>query len=334
MTTSRDPRTEAAMLLPNGHEARVLEPSPPAELDPEYFADDPTDPSGATGTLVTPIPGEGMAWRELAARDDRIAGYAAEHWLDGERRLTALPDGYDATRRSLHQIAFFAVAPKRFAANGKLGLRYTHHGFGTPFFQGSDGDEQVRIEGDLLVHQTAGEVRTERITTLDAATRFLGLEYSESWFEAFHDPLEPVGADTPLTVDPTVTEAIGAWFGFATHVFERARRTSGARDVSRVQLWPEHFDPAFEMGSADDEARASYGASPGDDAQPEPYLYVAAWGEIDRNDPFWNDSTFNGASLTYRDLLDADDPYATALEFIQEGHRRLTNDIGSVPLRC
>lgn len=326
MTTSRDPRTRAAALLPPGHEARVLEPSAPADVDPRYFADDPTDPSEATGTLVTPIPGEGVTWAELAERDDRIATYAADHWLDGKRRPAEVPDSYDAARRTLHQVAFFAVAPKRYAANGKLGLRYTHRGFGTPFFEGPDGDEQVRVEGDLLVHQTPDGIRTEPITTLEAATRFLGLEYQETWFEGFHDPLEPVGADTPLEVDPAAAEAIGAWFGFATHVLERARRTPGARDVSRVQLWPEHFDPAFEMGSADDGARASYGASAGDDAHPEPYLYIAAWGEISRSDPFWNDSTFNGASLSYRQLLDADEPYATALEFIREGHRRLTGN--------
>jgi hypothetical protein len=273
--------------------------------------------------VVTPIPGEGATWAELATADIRLATYAADHWLDGVRRLDQLPDGYDAGRRALHQIAFFVVAPKRHAANGKLGLRYTHRGFGTPFFQGPDGDEQVRVEGDLLVHQTAGAVRTEAITTLDAATRFLGLDYRETWFEGFHDPPDPVDPETSLEVDPAVTDALGAWFGFATHVLERSRRTPGANDVSRVQLWPEHLDPAFEMGSAADGARASYGASAGDGAHSEPYLYIAAWEEIDRPDPFWNDSTFNGASLDFSRLLQADDPYATALAFVHEGHRKL-----------
>ncbi len=93
--------------------------------------------------------------------------------------------------------------------------------------------------------------------------------------------------------------------------------------MSRVQLWPEHFDPAFEMGSSADDSTASYGASAGDSAHPEPYLYIAAWGSIDRSDRFWNDSTFNGASLGYRTLLEADDPYATALAFVEKGHRKL-----------
>jgi hypothetical protein len=51
---------------------------------------------------------------------------------------------------------------------------------------------------------------------------------------------------------------------------------------------------------------------------------VAAWGTIDRSDHYWNDPTFNGASLSYRDLLDAEDPYSTAITFYQDAHRRLT----------
>ncbi len=218
-----------------------------------------------------------------------------------------------------------AVAPKRYAANGKLGLRYTHRGFGTPFFQSPDGaDEQVRVENDLLVHQIADTVSTEAITTVGDAARFLGLEYRDVWFDDFHDPLDPIGPDTALTVEPQVADAIGAWFGFATHVLERARRTPGATEVSRVQLWPEHYDPAFEMGSSEDDARASYGASAGDSVHPEPYLYIAAWGSIDRSDPFWNDTTFNGASLAYRALVESDDPYKTAVAFMHEGHRKLS----------
>lgn len=133
-----------------------------------------------------------------------------------------------------------------------------------------------------------------------------------------------MGPDTGLTVDPAVTEAIGDWSGFATSVLEEARRPPAAEEVSRVQLWPEHFDLAFEMGSNERGHRASYGASPGDDAHPEPYLYVAAWGDIDRSDHYWNDTTFNGASLPYRQLLAAGDQRATALTFLRQGFERLT----------
>jgi len=318
---ARNARQEATALLPSGHEARVLEPSPPANTDPAWYADDPTDPADASGTIVTPIPGEGVTWTELVADHPGVTEYAADHWLGCYRRLEELPAGYDPGRRSLHQLAFFTVAPKRFAATNKLALRYTHGGFGTPFF---DDDEQVRVEGDLLVHQQGSRVRSTPITTLEAATRFLGITYRDVWFDDFHDPLGPVGANTDLTVDPVVTAAIGDWFGFATSVLEEARRTPGAEEVGRVQLWPEHFDSAFEMGSPDRGRRAGYGASPGDDAHSEPYLYVAAWGEIDRSDPYWNDPTFNGAGLSYRDLLVADDQRGAALAFFRQGYDRMT----------
>jgi hypothetical protein len=322
MTTSaRNARAEATALLPAGHEARVLEPSPPANPDPDWFADDPTDPDGATSTVVNPIPGDGVLWTEAASDHPELADYAAQHWLGPYRRLTEVPAGYQQTRDALHQVAFFAVAPKRFAETGKLGLRYTRGGFGTPFY---GADEQVRIEGDHLIHQKADRATAFAISTLRAATEFLSIPYRDEWFVDFHDPLTPIGPDEHLSVDPAAAAALGDWFGFATSVLEEARRSPGAEEVSRVQLWPEHFDPAFEMGSYDKGQRASYGASPGDEAHPEPYLYVAAWSEIDRSNDFWNDETFNGASLAYQELLSADDQRETALAFIQEGVRLLT----------
>ena len=318
---ARNARDEATALLPAGHEARVLEPSPPANTDPDWYADDPTGSTDGTGTIVTPIPGEGTTWTDLAAGHADLAAYAADHWLGSYRRLAELPAGYGAGRDALHQLAFFAIAPKRHGATGKLGLRYTYGGFGTPFF---GADEQIRVESNLLVHQEGDQIRSTPITTLEAACHNLGIRYRDVWYEGFHDPLSPVGASTELSVLPAVTAAIGDWFGFGTSVLEQGRRTPKAVEVSRVQLWPEHFDLSFEMGSYDEGQRASYGASPGDDAHPEPYLYVAAWGEIDRSDPYWNDPAFNGASLPYRELLAADDQGGTALAFLRDGHERLT----------
>lgn len=329
MINARDPRQDATALLPPGSIGLVLEPSPPANVDPAWFADDPTEPPKAD-EVVTPIPGEGRTWAELAGLDAEIAQFAASHWLDGSRRLEPLPPHFGEVRDALHQLAFFAVAPRRFAATGKLGLRYTHRGFGTPFFRGVDGaHEQVRVEGDTLVIQEGGGLVTETISTIGSACRILGLDYRERWFEGFHDPPEPVGPDHPLRVDPSVTASIGDWFGFASHVLECARRTPDAADVTRVQLWPEHFDLAFEMGSADRGQRAGYGASPGDAAHLAPYLYVVAWEPVDRSDPYWNDLTINGASLPHGTLLAAEDPYGMALRFLRGGFDRLTS---AVPL--
>ena len=318
MNSLRNPRAEATSLLPPGHEARVLEPSPPANTDPTWLADDPTDPGNATGTVVTPIPGEGVTWEELGRADPSLADYARSHWLGPFRRLNPLPPGFDSTRRTLHQVAYFVVAPARHAANGKIGLRYTHRGFGTPFFGGS---RQLRVEDGVIVSQKE-VVDSLPITTLSHACEVFDLPYRETWFEkGFKDPPTPIGPDESLGVDEESATAIGEWFGFGASVLEQARRTAGAVEVSRVQLWPEHFDLAIEMGLPT--SKASYGASPGDDHHPEPYLYISAWGAVDRSNAFWNDKHFNGASLPYRQLLEAEDQRATALAFLAEGHRIL-----------
>lgn len=318
---ARDPRAEAQALLPDGYEARVLEPSPPANTDPDWYADDPTDPEGAAGKVVTPIAADGTTWDEVFGDNPDAASFLSDRWLGSFRRLQPIPEGYRTTREGLHQVAFFAIAPKRYEANGKMGLRYTHQGFGTPFF---GDDEQVRVEGDLLVYQKGGDVTSTPLTTVGEACDHLDIPYREVWFEDFHDPLTPVGGEEGLQIDPKAALAIGDWFGFATLVLESARRTPGAEDVTRVQLWPEHFDPAFEMGSHEKGHRASFGASPGDEANPEPYLYVAAWEEIDRSDPFWNDASFNGASLSYQELLDSKNQIETAVDFLKQGHETLT----------
>lgn len=315
----RDPRAEADALLPDGYQARVLEPSPPPNRDPDWYADDPTDPGGAN-PVVTPIEGEGITWDEMIDEHPKLAEFASDHWLGDHRRLQALPQGYDRTRRALHQVAFFAVAPKRYEFTGKLGLRYTHGGFGTPFF---GDDEQVRVDGSLLIHQMGDVVSSTGLTTPGEACEFLGIPYRDTWFEDFHDPLAPAGENSPLDITETAAASIADWFGFATLTLERARRIPGAEEVTRVQLWPEHFDLAFEMGANEKGQRASYGASPGDDAHPEPYLYVASWGEINRDDPYWNDNTFNGASLSYQEILESDDQLKTALAFIRRGFDQL-----------
>ena len=43
---ARDPRSEAQRLLEGGLVARVLEPSPPAVVEPEWLADDPVQDGG------------------------------------------------------------------------------------------------------------------------------------------------------------------------------------------------------------------------------------------------------------------------------------------------
>ena len=313
----RNPRSEATALLPPGYEARVLEPSPPASADREWFADDPTAPGSTTATLVTPIANDGTTWDEMATSYPGLAGFVSAHWLGLYKRLEAVESTFQSTRRALHQLAFYAMAPARHTVTGKMGLRYTHGGFGTPFF---GADEQVRFENGYIVRQT-DRVASRPVTTLADAVEVCGIPYRRVWFDGFKDTLDPIDANARLDIDSASVASIAEWFGFGTSVLEQLRRTPGALEVSRVQLWPEHFDLAIEMGPG--ETRASYGASPGDDHHLEPYLYVSAEQSIDRSNPFWNDSAFNGASLPYRALLEAEDQHLAALSFFDEGHRIL-----------
>lgn len=318
----RNSRAEADSLLSGGHRARVLEPSPPARTDPEAGADDPTDPSMAEGPVVTPIPGEGISWDSLAEARPELEGFVAANWLGERGRLRPLPERFAATRDSLHQFAFFALAPKRFAATRRMGLRYTRGGFGTPFF---GADEQVRVEGDLLVHQRGESLRWQPLGSVGEACRFLDLPYRPIWYADFRDPLEPAPPATTLEVEAESVDALGEWFGFATLVLERLRRLGGSGMASRVQIWPEHFDAAIEVGPAGAPPSASCGASPGDAAHPEPYLYVAPWGPVDPAEPYWNDPAFGGASLAYGRLCEAVDPVGLAAGFFRKGLERLSS---------
>ena len=50
---------------------------------------------------------------------------------------------------------------------------------------------------------------------------------------------------------------------------------------------------------------------------------MAAWGDVDRSDPFWNETSFNGASLSFSDLASTDDHYGAAVAFLLGGCARL-----------
>lgn len=180
------------------------------------------------------------------------------------------------------------------------------------------------MEGALLVHEGPRGIASQTITTVRAAAEFFGRDYEAVWFEDFHDPLSPIDPDTVLDVDDDASRVLGQWFEFGFSVLERLRDHGAEGDhPSEVQLWPEHFDPATELGDPDLGHRASFGASPGDGGHPMPYVYVAPWGAVD-DDPFWNDSQFKGASLGYDELSNTEDPEARALEFLLEGRRLLS----------
>ncbi|HUO47038.1 MAG TPA: hypothetical protein VM470_09440 [Acidimicrobiia bacterium] len=310
----RNPRAEALALVPRGYGALVLEPSPPAIHEGEY-SDDPTSlASFPLGTrVVSPVSGGDTTWEDFVADQPHLHRWAQDRWLGPWHRLQTLPAGFAETRDILHQIAYFVLSPVRHRANTKIGLRFTMGGFGTPFF---GEDAQARLEGSSLVVQRGHGVERFPVTTIGAACEAMRIEYRPHWFPPFRDQLPPADPDTALKVDEEAVAAIAAVFGFGCGVLAELRTEVPERDrPSLVQIWPEHFDIAIELGDPEAGNRASYGFSPGDHHHPEPYLYVSAWGAIDRTNPVWNDPHFNGASLPYSDLLASDDQRSTAFEF-------------------
>lgn len=325
--SARDARAEAQNKLGPGLAARVLEPSPPAVTDGPFFADDPVaSDEGSNDVAVVPdgLPGDNN-WSGIVSETPELAAWAAENWLGGPRRLPEKPADLTATRLSLHRLGVYVIAPVRHAANEKFGLRYTAGGFGTPFFPDADGnDRQVRVQGTNLIDQRGETVRVAPITSLQAAADFLGSTIDTAT-AAEHDSPEPGAPDAILPVSEEASRFLGHWFGMGFAALEAVRADEASVDPSRPQLWPGHFDPAIEVG--DEDHRASYGASPGDDGIDEPYLYVSIWYPdkigVDASDPVWNAPSFTGAILKYSDLPSDADPALAAADFWKSIRDRL-----------
>jgi hypothetical protein len=307
-----NPRAEARERLGGRYEVLVLEPSPPAVDDPPWFADDPTDHAAASPgghQLVSPVTNTDMTWNQLCDADPDLSEWCAERWLGSWRRLEELPAEFAETRGALHAVAEHVMAPARHQANGKIGLRYTRRGFGTPFFA---NDVQVRVEGyDLVVQRGDCEDRSPIVSVAQAAT---AVDITPGAPAGVFRPSTSPDMEQELVIDEGAALSLGAWFGFGASVLEQLRWDLHWAAPSRLQLWPEHFDLSIELGHENSGSRAGYGASPGDEQHPMPYLYVAPWSQ-ELEGPNWNDDHFFGASLSYEELLEAADQRATALAF-------------------
>jgi len=201
------------------------------------------------------------------------------------------PTVLGGTRRSLHAVAEWILAPARQAHDGHIGLRPTTGGFGAP-------EVDCRVDGLTLV------VRDERrpLTTLAAAADLVGVEPARA--TGVYETVTPWSGDEPLALDAAAAEVLAGWFGLGAQALDALR--CARQDASDLTLWPEHFDVALTVAD-----RVNLGASPGDDEHVLPYLYVGPWERQDG--PFWNEPF--GASLRFDDV----DSPATALEFFRTG---------------
>lgn len=218
---------------------------------------------------------------------------------------------YRTARTAWHTLAERVLAPARHAATGHIGLRVAPGGIATPRF--GPQDRTVAVRGsNLSVAGTDGE-RSAALTTLGAAADFVGVDPgADTGVYATTTPSDP---RFRVATDPDLAERLARWFAFGQSVLEQWRATHPGETPSEIQLWPEHFDLALDLGP-DDAGRANYGASPGDGGHELPYLYVGPWSG--RDDSFWNAGAY--ARLGYRDLRTATDPAGEALDFFAAGH--------------
>ncbi|HEY7952598.1 MAG TPA: hypothetical protein VID70_06380 [Solirubrobacteraceae bacterium] len=317
---ARDARREAEERLRDRYETRVLEPSPPTVTQGPWFADDPIalGDGSLSRPLVSPVSNGNLLWDDLAREDEELAAWCASRWLGAWPRLQAPPEHLVRTRQALHKVAEHVISPTRKRANDKIGLRYTWGGFGTPFF---GKNVQIRVAGDALIVQIGERVQHGRLTTLEDAAEFIGFDLTR---------YDLAGADEPLQVDAAASSWLGEWFGFAASVLAQLRVES-PEDLERshMQLWPEHFDMAVELGSEQQRRRATYGASPGDAQHEEPYLYVSPWEGVPDDAELWNGQGFRGAQLSLGELLAAESQREVALEFLRERRDALASSRGA-----
>jgi hypothetical protein len=227
--------------------------------------------------------------------------------------LEPLPDSFVAARDGMHALAEHVLAPARYRADGHIGLVPAPAGFGTPPF--GEG-ERVRVEGIELVHERPGTVTRIGITTLGVAAQFVGVPLGAP--EGLYTPATPCAPDLAIGVDADAARVLAAWIALADTVLSELRETYAAHDPSAAVIWPEHFDLACELGDAGGGTRANYGASPGDDGIPQPYLYVGPH-DASRRTGRLGEYPF-GAAITYDELNEGGaDAKGTALDFVLEG---------------
>jgi hypothetical protein len=225
-----------------------------------------------------------------------------------EQPMNQLPAGFAATRESLRALACYVVSPARKAQGGRIGLRPTGDGFGTPVL---DDGTRIVVRGDRLLRlPDGGDVP---ITTLRAAAAFVGIDLVADPGVG-HD-VPPFVPDDDLAVDDAASLALGAWYHFGQEVLDALHDELPSGSTSEAQLWPEHFDLAITIEPRPGGA-VNVGFSPGDGFHAAPYVYVGPHDTANLVGDVWN-APF-GAYLGHAALAAATDPRASALSFIRE----------------
>lgn len=217
------------------------------------------------------------------------------------------PDRLATTRDGLHRVAEHVLAAARYAATGKIGLIPSPGGFRTPPLRADGGF--LAVEGAGLVVGDAAGARRTALTTIRAAAEFAGVTPGAP--AQVYRPATSLDLDEPLMIDPDAARMLAAWYQLGAQAMSRFAAEISGDKPSAVVLWPEHFDVGMTA------AAINYGASPGDDHVPDPYLYVGPHDGPPPGDPvFWN-APF-GAARTFRQI----GTVAEAAAFFRDGRAR------------
>ena len=185
------------------------------------------------------------------------------------------------TRESLHRVAEHVLSAALKRATGQIALRPGRGGVRTPALP--DGRVIALVGTRIVVERDGAVVREAPVTTVRQAAAVAGVEAGFPWTK--HPPGTPFTPDEPLLLDRAATEQLAQWFQLGDRALSELAAegaTAGAVSAAVPQIFPEHFDLAI---SAD---RVNYGASPGDAAIDEPYLYVGPYDGPPTRDHFWN----------------------------------------------
>lgn len=224
------------------------------------------------------------------------------------RSTDCSPARLAVTRGGLHRVAEHVLAAGLYAASGKIGLVPSPGGFRTPPF-GADG-RFLAVDGTELVVGDAAATRRTALTTLRVAAEFADVTPGAP--AQVYKPATPLNLDEPLMIDPDAARLLAEWYQLGAEAMSRLAAEIPGDEPGAVVLWPEHFDVGMTA------AAINYGASPGDDHFPGPYLYVGPHGGPPPGDPaFWN-APF-GAARTFRQI----GTVAEAVAFFRQG-RALT----------
>lgn len=113
---------------------------------------------------------------------------------------------------------------------------------------------------------------------------------------------------------------LAGWYQLGAQALSRLAAEIPGDEPGGVVLWPEHFDVGMTA------AAINYGASPGDDHVPDPYLYASPHAGPPRGDPaFWN-APF-GAARTFGQI----GTVAEAAAFFRDARARALTHAGRTP---